>query len=122
MIEVTAAVIKDGDNILICQRPKGKRFADMWEFPGGKVEQGETLEQCVVRECKEELDVIISIDSFLTDIVKDDLHISFFVCHIKCGTTVLKEHQALKWITKAELADYVFCPADTDAVDMLKEL
>lgn len=122
MIEVTAAIIENGDSMLICRRPKGKRFADLWEFPGGKVEPGETPEQCVVRECHEELDITISIDSFFADIIKNDLHISFFVCHIKRGTIAIKEHQAVKWITKSELSDYRFCPADTDVVEMLQKL
>lgn len=120
MTEVTAAIIKDDDKILICQRPKDKKFADMWEFPGGKIEPGETLEQCVIRECAEELNVTISIDNFFADITKNDLHISFFLCRIEHGTLTLKEHQAMKWITKKELSDYTFCPADTDVVDMLK--
>ena len=66
MIEVTAAIIKNDDKILICQRPKGKKMADMWEFPGGKTEVGETTEQCIIRECNEELDITISIDNILS--------------------------------------------------------
>lgn len=120
MIEVTAAIIKKDDKILICQRPKGKRFADMWEFPGGKTEPGETSEECIIRECREELGVTIEIDNFFADITKEDLHISFFICRIAQGVTMQKEHQDLRWITKEELSDYIFCPADTEIVAMLK--
>ena len=120
MTEVTAAIIKDDDKILICQRPKGKRFADMWEFPGGKTESGETAEECVIRECYEELGITIKTDKLFADITKEDLHISFFICRIVCGVISQKEHQNLCWITKEKLLDYTFCPADTEIVEMLK--
>jgi 8-oxo-dGTP diphosphatase len=121
MIEVTAAIIMDNDKILICQRPKRKKFADFWEFPGGKTEPGETSEECVIRECHEELTVTIETDKLFADITKDDLHITFFICRITDGTITLKEHQAAIWITKEELSNYTFCPADTQIVEMLKE-
>ena len=120
MIEVTAAIIKNKDKILICQRPKGKKMADMWEFPGGKTEVGETSEQCIIRECNEELDITISIDNIFADITKEDLHITFFICRIVEGTIKLKEHQDSRWVTKEELSDYTFCPADTKVIEMLK--
>ena len=121
MIEVTAAIIKNKDKILICQRPKGKKMADMWEFPGGKTEVGETSEQCIIRECNEELDITISIDNIFADITKEDLHITFFICRIVEGTIKLKEHQDSRWVTKEELSDYTFCPADTKVIEMLKK-
>lgn len=121
MIEVTAAIIKNKDKILICQRPKGKKMADMWEFPGGKTEVGETSEQCIIRECNEELDITISIDNIFADITKEDLHITFFICRIVEGTIKLKEHQDSRWVTKEELSDYTFCPADTKVVEMLQK-
>ena len=121
MIEVTAAIIKNDDKILICQRPKGKKMADMWEFPGGKTEVGETSEQCIIRECNEELDITISIDNIFADITKEDLHITFFICRIVEGTIKLKEHQDSRWVTKEELSDYTFCPADTKVIEMLQK-
>jgi 8-oxo-dGTP diphosphatase len=121
MIEVTAAIIKNKDKILICQRPKGKKMADMWEFPGGKTEVGETSEQCIIRECNEELDITISIDNIFADITKEDLHITFFICRIVEGTIKLKEHQDSRWVTKEELSDYTFCPADTKVIEMLQK-
>ena len=121
MIEVTAAIIKNKDKILICQRPKGKKMADMWEFPGGKTEVGETSEQCIIRECNEELDITISIDNVFADITKEDLHITFFICRIVEGTIKLKEHQDSRWVTKEELSDYTFCPADTKVIEMLQK-
>ena len=121
MIEVTAAIIKNKDKILICQRPKGKKMADMWEFPGGKTEVGETSEQCIIRECNEELDITISIDNIFADITKEDLHITFFICRIIEGVIKLKEHQDSRWVTKEELSDYTFCPADTKVIEMLQK-
>ena len=121
MIEVTAAIIKNKDKILICQRPKGKKMADMWEFPGGKTEVGETSEQCIIRECNEELDITISIDNIFADITKEDLHITFFICRIVEGTIKLKEHQDSRWVTKEELSDYTFCPPDTKVIEMLQK-
>ena len=121
MIEVTAAIIKNKDKILICQRPKGKKMADMWEFPGGKTEVGETSEQCIIRECNEELDITISIDNIFADITKEDLHITFFICRIVEGTIKLKEHQDSRRVTKEELSDYTFCPADTKVIEMLQK-
>lgn len=121
MIEVTAAIIKNKDKILICQRPKGKKMADMWEFPGGKTEVGETSEQCIIRECNEELDITISIDNIFADITKEDLHITFFICRIVEGAIKLKEHQDSRWVTKEELSDYTFCPADTKVIEMLQK-
>lgn len=120
MTEVTAAIIRDKDKILICQRPKGKKMADMWEFPGGKTEVGETSEQCIIRECREELDITISIDNVFADITKEDLHITFFICRIAEGNITLKEHQDSRWVTTVELSDYTFCPADTKVVEMIK--
>ena len=121
MIEVAAAIIKNKDRILICQRPKGKKMADMWEFPGGKTEVGETSEQCIIRECNEELDITISIDNIFADITKEDLHITFFICRIAEGNIILKEHQDSRWVTKEELSDYTFCPADTKVIEMLQK-
>ena len=78
MTEVTAAIIKDDDKILICQRPKGKRFADMWEFPGGKTEPGETAEECVIRECYEELGITIKTDKLFCRYNKGRFAYKFF--------------------------------------------
>ena len=76
MIDVTAAVIARGGRMLLCQRPQGKRCAGLWEFPGGKAEPGETLEMCLVRECREELGVELSVGRALACVVLDGLRIT----------------------------------------------
>ena len=80
-----------------------------------------TKQQCIIRECNEELDITISIDNVFADITKEDLYITFFICRIVEGTIKLKEHQDSRWVTKEELSDYTFCPADTKVIEMLQK-
>lgn len=116
MIEVTAAIIKQGSQILICQRPKGKSCEFLWEFPGGKIEEGETGEQCIIRECQEELGITLRVLRELTDLRYDypnrAVHLHFYVTEILTGAPTLKEHNDLAWIAPDEVALYQFCPAD----------
>lgn len=116
MIEVTAAVIIKDEKFLICQRPNGKACALLWEFPGGKIEAGETGEQCIVREIQEELGATLRILRKLTDVVYEypnrTVHLHFFIAEIASGELIRKEHNALAWITKEDVSDYQFCPAD----------
>ena len=116
MIEVTAAVIYKEGKFLICQRPKGKNCELLWEFPGGKIELGETGEQCIVREIQEELGVTLRVLRKLTDVVYDypdrTVHLHFYVTEIESGELVRKEHNAFAWITEADIPNYQFCPAD----------
>ena len=116
MLEVTAAVIRRDDRFLICQRPEGKNCALLWEFPGGKIEPGETGENCIVRECTEELDLSLLVKRKLTDVIMDypdkTVHLHFFLCRIREGEPVLKEHHAFAWIRPEEAGAYSFCPAD----------
>ena len=116
MIEVTAAVIYKEGKFLICQRPKGKNCELLWEFPGGKIEPGETGEQCIVREIQEELGVTLRVLRKLTDVVYDypdrTVHLHFYVTEIESGELVRKEHNAFAWITEADIPNYQFCPAD----------
>ena len=123
MTQVTAAIIRRCDRVLICQRPVNKCDPLLWEFPGGKLEKGETLEQCLVRECQEELGVVLSVgkkfgESTYTypDIA---VHLTFFEAIIIDGAPTCKEHNDIKWVTKDELTKYVFCPADKDIVKKL---
>lgn len=115
-LEVTAAVIRQEDRVLICQRPANKNCGLLWEFPGGKIEPGETGEQCIVRECQEELGVTLGVKCKLTDVTHEypdrTVHLHFYLCEILAGTPEKKEHNAIAWVTASELSQYEFCPAD----------
>lgn len=121
--EVVAALIWDGDRFLICQRPAHKARGLLWEFAGGKVEPGETGEQALVRECREELDVTLSVGGVFMEVdhVYPDLHVHLTLFHasILSGTPRMLEHNDIRWITPEEIPRYAFCPAD---VEILKEL
>lgn len=116
MIEVTAAIIRRGDQVLICQRPKGKSCELLWEFPGGKIEADETGELSIVRECREELGVDIRVIKKLTDVSYEYtdkiVHLHFYISEILSGDLTRKEHHAFAWITPDEVRNYTFCPAD----------
>lgn len=123
-IKVVAAIIQKENKILATKRGYGE-FINMWEFPGGKIESGETKEQALVREIKEELNIEISVDNFAIDIEYQYpnfyLFMSCFMCSIKEGSIELLEHNDGKWITKEELNTLNWLPADIDAVNYLKE-
>lgn len=123
-IEVVAAIIIDGEKIFATQRGYGE-FKDGWEFPGGKIEQGETPKQALVREIKEELDTEIEVGE-LVDTVEYDypqFHLTMhcFLCTIKSGDLVLKEHEAAKWLTSEELDSVDWLPADLGLIGKLKQ-
>ena len=123
-IKVVAAIIKNEDKILATKRGYGE-FINMWEFPGGKIESGETKKQALVREIKEELNIEINVDKFALDIEDQYpnfyLFMSCFMCSIREGSIELLEHNDGKWITKEELNTLNWLPADIDAVNYLKE-
>lgn len=123
-IKVVAAIIQKENKILATKRGCGE-FINMWEFPGGKIESGETKEQALVREIKEELNIEINVDKFAIDIEYQYpnfyLFMSCFMCSIKEGSIELLEHNDGKWITKEELNTLNWLPADIDAVNYLKE-
>lgn len=123
-IKVVAAIIQKENKILATKRGYGE-FINMWEFPGGKIELGETKEQALVREIKEELSIEINVDKFALDIEYQYpnfyLFMSCFMCSIKEGSIELLEHNDGKWITKEELNTLNWLPADIDAVNYLKE-
>ena len=118
MIEVVAALIWDGDRFLICQRPEHKARGLLWEYVGGKVEAGETKQEALVRECKEELDVTISVGDTFMDVIHEypdiTVHLTLFHAQIVNGEIKLLEHNAVAWITPDEIPDYSFCPADKE--------
>lgn len=118
MVEVVAALIWGGDRFLICQRPEHKARGLLWEYVGGKVEPGETKEKALIRECREELGVTISVGDVFMDVVHEypdiTVHLTLFHATIVEGTIHLLEHNAVAWITPAEIPNYAFCPADMD--------
>lgn len=123
-IKVVAAIIQKENKILATKRGYGE-FINMWEFPGGKIEPGETKEEALIREIKEELNIEINVDKFALDIEYQYpnfyLFMSCFMCSIKEGSIELLEHNDGKWITKEELNTLNWLPADIDAVNYLKE-
>ena len=116
MTEVVAALIWKNKKFLICQRPAHKARGLLWEFVGGKVEQGETKEQALIRECKEELNILLSVGDVFMDVVHEypDLmvHLTLFNATIVDGEPQKLEHNDIQWITPIEIPNYGFCPAD----------
>ena len=123
--EVVAALIWNGDTFMICQRPVHKARGLLWEFVGGKVEPGETKEQALVRECREELAVTLSVGDVFMDVVHEypDLavHLTLFNAAIAEGEPVMLEHNDIRWITPSEIANYEFCPADEEILAKIIE-
>lgn len=125
MVEVVAALIWQDDRFLICQRPAHKARGLLWEFVGGKVEPGETMAQALVRECREELDITVSVGEIFTQVVHEypdlQIRLTLFHCAIAEGTPKLLEHNDLKWITPAQIPDFDFCPADKDILALIQK-
>lgn len=124
MTEVVAALIWNQDRFMICQRPASKARGLLWEFVGGKVEPHETKEQALIRECREELAITVSVGSIFTEVVYEypdiTIRLTLFNCAIAEGVPRLLEHNDLRWITPAEISQYAFCPADEEILDMLR--
>ena len=124
MTEVVAALIWDGARFMACQRPAHKARGLKWEFVGGKVEPGETKQQALIRECREELAVTVNVgDVFMeVDHVYPDLtvHLTLFHAAIAEGTPQKLEHNDIRWITVDEIDQYEFCPADEEILERLK--
>ena len=118
MTEVVAAFIRQNGKFLICQRPAHKARGLLWEFVGGKVEPSETREAALIRECREELDITVDVQDAFLETVHEypdiTVHLTFYNCTIVHGTPKLLEHNAIAWITPAEIPNYEFCPADKD--------
>lgn len=122
-IVVTAAIIRENGKILITKRPEGTHLEGMWEFPGGKREEEETLEQCIEREIKEELGIEVRPEKLLLTVTHEyktkivDLHI--FECSIVKGTPAPMEGQGMKWARPGELSSYTFPPPDIKIIEFL---
>lgn len=122
-IKVVAAIILHKGRVFATQRGYGA-FKDGWEFPGGKIEPGETPQEALTREIKEELDVEIEVNDFLETVEYDypEFHLSMdcFFCGIKSGEMVLKEHEAAKWLTEDTLDSVDWLPADKGLIDGIR--
>lgn len=119
---VVAAIIEKDGKIFATQRGYGD-WKGWWEFPGGKIEPGETPEEALVREIREELDIGIAIDRFYTTVEYDypefHLEMDCFLCHITEGEPVLLEHDAAKWLAKDELSSVKWLPLDVELIGQL---
>lgn len=123
-VRVVAAIIIENGKVFATQRGYGE-FKDGWEFPGGKIEPGETPEEAIVREIKEELDTEVEVIELLDTVEYDypTFHLSMgcFICKIKSGDLVLKEHEAAKWLTKDTLGSVNWLPADMGLVGEIEK-
>ena len=116
--EVVAALIWNGDRFMICQRPAHKARGLLWEFVGGKVEPGETKEQALIRECREELAITLSVGDVFMDVIHEypdlTVHLTLFNATIAEGKPQKLEHNDIQWITPSEIPSYAFCQADEE--------
>ncbi len=123
MTDVVTALIWRGEEFLICLRPPNKPNPLRWEFVGGKAEAGESLEDALKRECREELDVEIKVNDIFaeTDHEYPDItiHLTLFNAEIVSGEPKLNVHVDMKWIRPDEIPDFNFCPADKEILDKI---
>ena len=126
MTEVVAALIWDKNRFLACQRPAHKARALLWEFVGGKVEAGESWEEALIRECREELgvtvkpmDIFMEVNHEYPDI---SVHLILFNAVIADGEITLYEHNDARWLLPSEIPQYAFCPADEEILQAIMEL
>ena len=123
IIKVVAAIIAQEGRIFATQRGYGE-FKDGWEFPGGKIEEGETPQQALVREIQEELDTEVEVGDLLGTVEYDypTFHLSMqcFLCRIKAGSLNLKEHEAARWLAEDELDSVDWLPADIEVLDWIR--
>ena len=125
LTEVVAALIWKDSKFMICQRPATKSCALLWEFVGGKVEKGESHEDALKRECREELNVDVFVGEPFTDVIHEypeiTVHLTLYNSEITQGEPQLLEHNDMKWITPSEIPHYKFCPADKDILTKIIE-
>ena len=124
MTEVVAALIWRGERFLACQRPEHKARGLLWEFVGGKVEPGETREQALIRECREELAVTVVPEDIFMEVTHEypdlTVHLTLFNAALPEGEPQALEHNDLRWITREEIGTLPFCPADQEILERLK--
>ena len=125
MTEVVAALIWENDRFLACQRPAHKARGLLWEFVGGKVEPGESREEALVRECREELGITVAVDDVYMELVHEypdlTVRLILFNAHIAEGVLQKLEHNDIRWLRVSEIDEYQFCPADQDILKKMKE-
>ena len=126
MTEVVAALIWDKNRFMICQRPEHKARGLLWEFVGGQVEPGETKQQALVRECREELNVTVDVGEVFMEVVHRypdiTVHLTLFCATIAEGIPQKLEHNDIRWITPAQIPEYDFCPADEEILRRITEV
>lgn len=126
MTEVVAALIWDNNRFMICQRPAHKARGSLWEFVGGKVEPGESKEEALIRECREELGVTVDVGDVFMEVTHQypdiTVHLTLFSASIREGVPQKLEHQDIRWITAAQIKEFAFCPADREILEKLKQL
>lgn len=124
--EVVAALIWEGNRFLACQRPAHKARGLLWEFVGGKVEPGESREEALVRECREELAVTVETDEIFMEVTHEypdiTVHLTLFHARIAEGEPQKIEHHDIRWLTVDEIDQYEFCPADEEILLRLRRL
>ena len=124
MTDVVAALIWDQGKFMICQRPAHKARGLLWEFVGGKTEPGETLEEALIRECREELDITVAVGDIFTQVIHEYpdilIRLTLFNCTVAEGTPKLLEHNDLKYISPEEIPNFDFCPADKDILALIR--
>lgn len=125
MTEVVAALIWQGERFMICQRPAHKARGMLWEFVGGKVEPGESKEQALVRECREELAVEVAVGDIFLEVTHTypdiTVHLTLFHASIVQGVPQKLEHNDIRYITVDEIPKYEFCPADEVILQKLRQ-
>jgi len=123
-VDVVAALIWLKDKFLICQRPANKARGLLWEFVGGKMEKGETMQEALIRECKEELDITVSVGRQFMQVIHEYpdilIRLTLFHCTIPEGFPKALEHNDIRWIHPKEIDNFNFCPADEDILKELK--
>ena len=126
MVAVVAALIWENNKFMICQRPARKARGLLWEFVGGKVEPGETKEQALLRECREELNISLSVGDVFMEVVHEypdiTIHLTLFHATIAEGIPQKLEHNDIQWISPAQIPDYDFCPADDEILKRIIEV
>lgn len=122
--QVVAALIWRGGKFLICQRPAHKARGLLWEFVGGKVEPGETKQQALVRECREELGIETAVGDVFMEVTHTypdlTVHLTLFYVSIVQGEPQRLEHEDIRWILPEDIPQYVFCPADEAILQKLR--
>jgi 8-oxo-dGTP diphosphatase len=126
LVHVTCGLIIRNEKVLICRRKEGKSLAGYWEFPGGKIEPGETVEECLMRELKEELGLEVEIKRHFLTVThaysETTIKLSSFICGCSDAEIVLTDHDAYKWVEVSELMNWRLAPADVAIAEALQNL